>query len=366
MFIGFRFCAVRDERGLVRGGAVEARRTRSGGGSRHVGTGLAPVDELQQALGGGPAPRDGVGAHRRQRRPEVAGDGGVVEPGDRQVVRDVADRAPGPRTCRRSPSGRWRRRSRSAARAGRAARWVAWAPPRGREVGPDAGRLLEPGRRQGVGPGLPAGAGVDELVRARRRGRCAGARAPTRCSTAAAMPGRSSTATHGPAARRSEPGRSPRPAGRATSSRAGLGSSTRRSVRNTPSTRPLAASGLVAAALGLLVGDHLQQQGLAALGQRHLDAGDEGGEERVGAERLRLPGDHQPDRQRPRRGQRARPVAGGEARARRRPPGSGPGWHRRTPGRSFSANETAPLETPAARATSAMVGRGSHSFTKPV
>jgi hypothetical protein len=69
---------------------------------------------------------------------------------------------------------------------------------------------------------------------------------------------------------------------------------------------------LVVAALGLLVGDHLQKQGLASFGQGLLDAGDEGGEERVCAERLWMPGDHQPDGQCPRRGQRPRLVAGGE------------------------------------------------------
>ena len=37
-----------------------------------------------------------------------------------------------------------------------------------------------------------------------------------------------------------------------------------------------------------------------------------------------------------------------------------------TPGRSFRANETAPRETPAARATSAIVGRAAMRFTKPV
>ncbi len=36
-----------------------------------------------------------------------------------------------------------------------------------------------------------------------------------------------------------------------------------------------------------------------------------------------------------------------------------------TPGRSFSANETAPFETPAARATSVIVGRGTR-LSKPV
>jgi hypothetical membrane protein len=52
---------------------------------------------------------------------------------------------------------------------------------------------------------------------------------------------------------------------------------------------------------GLLrgLGHHLQDQGLPAVGQRPLDAGDEGGEERVGAEQLGLPGEDQPDGERP-------------------------------------------------------------------
>ena len=66
----------------------------------------------------------------------------------------------------------------------------------------------------------------------------------------------------------------------------------------------------VAVELGVGAGRHLQHQRVATPGQHRLDAGDERGEERVGAEQLGLAGHHQTDRQRPLRRQRPGRGAG--------------------------------------------------------
>ncbi len=58
------------------------------------------------------------------------------------------------------------------------------------------------------------------------------------------------------------------------------------------------------------------------------------------------------------RGLGDQPSSSAASRMRRRVGGA-------SPGRSFSANETAPLDTPALAATSLIVGRGI-TFTKPV
>ena len=109
---------------------------------------------------------------------------------------------------------------------------------------------------------------------------------------------------------------------------------------------------------------HLQQQCVSPGRQHRLEAGDERGEERVGAEDLGRAGDHQADGQRLGHRQGASTGAGRPAqvsaasRIRRRVSGE-------MPGRPFRAKETAPLETPAAVATSLIVGRPMDS-TKPV
>ena len=66
----------------------------------------------------------------------------------------------------------------------------------------------------------------------------------------------------------------------------------------------------VALVLAALVADDLQHQGVAPLGQDGLDAGDEGGEERVCAERLGGAGDDQPHGKRAGDRQRPAPKAG--------------------------------------------------------
>ena len=179
----------------MRGGAVEARTTRCGGGRMVLSADL-PSTAADQALGRGRAPRVGVGAHGGQRRLEVGGDLGVVEAGDGQVAGQLEAAGERRPTCRRWPSGRWRRRSRWAAPAGRAAPW--W-------------RRRRPGPRSRTGCTAPR-AGSRRAARrprpraGRRRARTSSGPATwamcrwpssTRCATAAAMPGRSSTATHG-------------------------------------------------------------------------------------------------------------------------------------------------------------------------
>ena len=155
-----------------------------------------PSTAAISALGRGRAPRVGVGAHGGQRRLEVGGDLGVVEAGDGQVAGQLeaaGERLP---TSRRWPSGRWRRRSRSAAPAGRAAALVASAPPWAEK----SDRMHGPSGRLAL-RSAPAQASRRETPCTNASGpaTCAMCRWPssTRCATAAAMPGRSSTATHG-------------------------------------------------------------------------------------------------------------------------------------------------------------------------
>ena len=133
---------------------------------------------------------------------------------------------------------------------------------------------------------------------------------PTRCSTAARMPGRVVDAEGrgrvvGEAGPMTTAGRP------SSSSSAGRGSSTWRSVTKTPSTRPSCGEPAVGGRVAVL-GDH-QQQRVLALGEHHLEPGDEGGEERVGPEDLGRPGDHEADGERLGDRQRPGPRARGPA-----------------------------------------------------
>ena len=187
---------------------------------------------------------------------------------------------------------------------------MAWAPPEGEKSDQTQGDSSSPDAARVSAHAMLAGAGVDELDRARDMGD-----APVPQGHQVLDGGRDAGTVvdgdDGPAALdRSGGDHHGRQAERVEQVRPGVVDT---QIGEEDAVDPTAGSErLVVAALGLLVGDHLQQQGLAVFGQGLLDASDEGGEERVGAERLRLPGDHQSDRQRPRRGQRARPVTGGE------------------------------------------------------
>ena len=103
--------------------------------------------------------------------------------------------------------------------------------------------------------------------------------------------------------------------------------------------------------------DDLEQQGAAARGELALDAADQFHEERLHAEHAGPAGTGRGRRRRRGRRVRARaallgrqPISSAMALIAARVAGE-------TPGRSFSAYDTAPLETPARRAMSAIVGR---------
>ena len=207
---------------------------------------------------------------------------------------------------------------------------MAWAPPDGEKSDQTQGDSVESRRRQGVGPRPLAGAGVHELLGAGDVGD-----APVPQGHQVLDGGHDAGAVvdgdHGPTARdRGRGDHHTRETQRLEQVGPGVVDP---QVGEEHAVDPTAGGErLVVAAFGLLVRDDLQEQGLAALGQRHLDAGDEGGEERVGAERLRVPGDHQTDGQSPRRGQRPSPMTGGEAElgGDRQDPGPGGIGHART------------------------------------
>ena len=210
----------------------------------------------------------------------------------------VTDRSPrhrdttgrGRATARPSPSGRWRRPRRWAAPRGRAGR--AWpgrptrrrSPPRRRH--PRAVR-----RRQRLAPGVAARAAVHHLQRAGDVGDVAVSRdrrgARRRRGCRARRPPRAPTGARGAA----HPGAGPiiTAGSPSSSSSAGRSSSTSRSVTKTPSTRALLHQPAVRRH-----GRPARRPGAAARGRaatgHGLETGDEGGEERVGAQDLRRAG----------------------------------------------------------------------------
>ena len=107
---------------------------------------------------------------------------------------------------------------------------------------------------------------------------------------------------------------------------------------------------------GVVIRGHLQYQRGRAGAEFVLDAGDQADEERLGGQRFRRAVDHQTEGACPAVGQRA---GGGTRRPAqfRGDAGDPAGVAAETPGRLFSAYDTAPLDTPAALAMSAMVGR---------
>ena len=212
-------------RGAMRGGAArtaddEPRRREAATSA----AGRRSTSSSSRVAAARPQPMTSV-RHGGQRGLDVRGELGVVVAGDGQLAGYV-DAAPGgDGRGRRSPSGRWRRRSRSAARPGPAAR--GWRRPRprrrsrprrtGPRAGPPrAGRRPRPSRRERpctISAG-PATCAIRVCPRA------------TRCSTAAAIPGPSSTPTAGPVAPPAGPGPTITAGRPSSASSAGRGSST--------------------------------------------------------------------------------------------------------------------------------------------
>ena len=124
---------------------------------------------------------------------------------------------------------------------------------------------------------------------------------------------------------------------------------------------PLAPPPPVERDLGLRVGDHLEHQRVRAGRQLRLDPADQLHEERFDAEGARRAAQRQAERVRAQRRRAPGPRCWGSSRSPRRSRSIRRRVASETPGWPFSAYETAPLETPARRAISAIVGR----FTQP-
>ena len=125
----------------------------------------------------------------------------------------------------------------------------------------------------------------------------------------------------------------------------------------TPSTRRSAHHRRYTSSSATDVGDHLEGQRVRAGRQFGLQAADQLHEERFDAEHPRRPAEREADGVRG--GTRTAPArpCWGSSRAPRRSPGCGRGSPPTRPAWPLSAYETAPLDTPARRAMSAIVGR---------
>ena len=245
-----------------------------------------------------------------QRRLEVCGDLDVVEAGDRQVARAPRHRGRRRATARPSPSGRWRRPRRSAARRGRAGRAWPRAPDSAEKSASTQTPSGSPASRSAWLQAVAARAAVHHLRRAGDVRDVAVCPRPT-----------GARRRHGCRVRRRRPRADWR--ARGCSPRCGADHH-RREPELLEQRGPLVvdlevgdehavdAALLHQPAVGrvvVLLGD-LQQQRVPAGGQHRLETGDERGEERVGAQDLRRAGDHQADGERLGDRQRPGPRAG--------------------------------------------------------
>ena len=240
---------------------------------------------------------------------DVGGQLGVVVADDRELVREgeaevLGDGEPGDRHHVVGVDDRGGRRPAVEQRAGRG------DAARGGEVGDLEQLRLEPQLAHRALPGVPAARRVQE----RRPAGDVGDPLVAELGEVAHGgddPARSSRQTAGNGTRLS--GRPMVTAGRPSSRHSATrGSSKRRSVRKTPSTRPLLREPRVARGLAArVVTDHLQHERLLERSQLRLDAGDEGREEGVGPEQRGVAGEDEAERV----GARLRERAGSGARA---------------------------------------------------
>ena len=248
--------------GRAGAGPVEPRTTRRGGGELDGGGGTL-VDELEQPPRGGP-PQPMTSLHTVvEGRLDVGGQLGVLVAGDRELVRHGdAARRPRPR-ARRWPSGRWRRRSRWAGRPGRAASGWPRLRPRRRSrprrtvpgASPAPARAAAQASRRDR-PWTSSGGPATWAIRV-----CP---SPTRCSTAAAMPGASSTPTEGQRDLRQV--RSDDHRGQSElGEQGGAGVVDVQVGEEDAVDAALDAEPAVALVLGVVLGDHLEEQRVAVL-----------------------------------------------------------------------------------------------------